>query len=230
MVIAALEQVARTVAEVVVESDTAAGKIKVAVGEDSRDFDISSVKSIFDTYRVLREAMAFIRNHLVAHKNKKEVEYAAVNGMLQTLDAHSVLLEPRAYQEMKVRPRGELGAVGLVVAMRDGNLTVVRVLKNGPAQRGGIRPRDTITEIDEQSTVNMDVQDAVDRLRGAPGTEVAITVVRAGNQLWRLALKREALHVESVPEAKLLEHGVAYVRVSGSPPAPGATWRRQSAR
>ena len=80
---------------------------------------------------------------------------------------------------MKLQTRGEFGGLGFVVGSRDGNITVIKVLKGTPAQKAGIRAKDVISRIGEQSTVNMDVLDAVDRLRGKPGTPVTITVERA---------------------------------------------------
>ena len=126
--------------------------------------------------------MGFIQEHLVAHKELKEIEYAAVNGLLSTLDPHTNLLEPKYFKEMKLQTRGEFGGLGFVIAMRDGNLTVVKVLKNTPAQRAGIKAKDVIARIEEQSTVNMDLQDAVDRLRGKPQTKISITVQRKGGR------------------------------------------------
>ncbi|HYQ81486.1 MAG TPA: MXAN_5808 family serine peptidase, partial [Anaeromyxobacteraceae bacterium] len=216
MLLAALDQVERTVAEVMVEGDPASDRIKVTVGQASREFDISGLTTIYSPRLVMGDIMAFVQKHLVAHKNLREIEYAAVNGMLSTLDPHSVLLEPRLFREMRLTTRGEFGGLGFVIAMRDGNLTVVKVLKNTPAQRAGIRAKDVILKIEEQSTVNMDLQDAVDRLRGKPSTRVAITVNRAG---WpepkRLSIVRENITVETVPFAKVLDHGIGYVRVSG---------------
>ncbi len=215
MLVAALDSVEKTVAEVMVEGDAASGKLKVTVGSASRDFDISRVDSIWQFRSVMGGIMQFVQEHLVAHKNLRDIEYAAVNGMLSTLDPHSVLLEPKYFKEMKLQTKGEFGGLGFVIAMRDGNLTVVKVLKGTPAQRAGIRGKDVITKIEEQSTVNMDLQDAVDRLRGKPSTRVAITVQRAG---WpepkRFGLSREIINVETVPQAKLLDNGVGYVKIS----------------
>ena len=215
MVVASLEMIEKTVAEVMVEGNAKSGKLTLTVGSASRPIDLSSVDSIFKVRTVMGEAAAFIQQHLVAHKNLREIEYAATNGMLSTLDPHSVLLEPKMFREMRLQTKGEFGGLGFVIAMRDGNLTVVRVLKNTPAQRTGIRPKDIITKIGEQSTVNMDLQDAVDRLRGRPATRVAITVQRAGwTEARRFDLAREIISVETVPQAKLLANGVGYVKLS----------------
>jgi carboxyl-terminal processing protease len=217
MLLAALDQVERTVAEVMVETDPASpDRIKVTVGSASQEFDISGLTTIYSPRLVMGDIMGFVQKHLVAHKNLREIEYAAVNGMLSTLDPHSLLLDPRLFREMRLTTRGEFGGLGFVIAMRDGNLTVVKVLKNTPAQRAGIRAKDVIVKIEEQSTVNMDLQDAVDRLRGKPSTRVAITVTRAGwPEAKRLSIVRENINVETVPFAKVLDRGIGYLRVSG---------------
>jgi carboxyl-terminal processing protease len=215
MVVASLEMIEKTVAEVMVEGSAKSGKLTLTVGSSTRLIDLSGVDSIYKVRAVMGEAAAFIQQHLVAHKNLREIEYAATNGMLSTLDPHSILLEPKMFREMRLQTKGEFGGLGFVIAMRDGNLTVVRVLKGTPAQRAGIRPKDIITRIGEQSTVNMDLQDAVDRLRGRPATRVAITVQRAGwAEARRFDLAREIISVETVPQAKLLASGVGYVKLS----------------
>ncbi|HET6924173.1 MAG TPA: MXAN_5808 family serine peptidase [Anaeromyxobacteraceae bacterium] len=216
MLLAALDQVERTVAEVMVDGDPASDRVKVTVGQASREFDISGLTTIYSPRLVMGDVMAFVQKHLVAHKNLREIEYAAVNGMLSTLDPHSILLDARLFREMRLTTRGEFGGMGFVIAMRDGNLTVVKVLKNTPAQRAGIRAKDVIVKIEEQSTVNMDLQDAVDRLRGKPSTKVAISVTRAGwSEPRRLSIVRENIIVETVPFAKVLDGGIGYVKVSG---------------
>ncbi len=215
MVVAALESVERTVGEVLVQGDAKSPKLVLTVGSAQRELDISNVDSIWKIRTVLGDAMGFIQEHLVAHKDLKEIEYSAVNGMLSTLDPHTVLLEPKYFKEMKLQTRGEFGGLGFVIAMRDGNLTVVKVIKNTPAQRAGIKGKDVIQKIEEQSTINMDLQDAVDRLRGKPQTKVAITVGRAG---WpepkKMHITREVIQVETVSQAQLLEGNVGYVKLS----------------
>ena len=214
MLAGSLGAVEKTVAEVMVEGDVSAGKVKVTVGEASREFDVSGVGTIFSFRQKLAEIMDFVQDNLVAHKNLGDVEYAAANGMLQTLDPHSVLLEPKHFKEMRLQTRGEFGGLGFVIGMRDGNLTVMKVLKGTPAQRSGIRAKDVISRIEEQSTINMDVQDAVDRLRGKPGTRVNVTVNKPGAEPKKLAIVREVINLETVPFAKLLDKNVGYVKVA----------------
>jgi carboxyl-terminal processing protease len=214
MVVAALEMVEKTVAEVMVQGDAKGPKLTLTVGAAQRELDISGVDSLWDVRKVLGEAMGFVQEHLVAHKELVEIEYAAVNGMLSTLDPHTTLLEPKYFKEMKLQTRGEFGGLGFVIAMRDGRLTVVKVLKGTPAARAGIRAKDVITKIEEQSTVEMDLQDAVDRLRGKPQTKIAITLARPGAEAKRMNLVREVISVETVPQAQLLGGKVGYIRLS----------------
>jgi carboxyl-terminal processing protease len=215
MVVASLDMIEKTVAEVMVDGDAKSGKLTLTVGSASRPIDLSGVDSIFKVRSVMGEAVVFIQKHLVAHKNLREIEYAATNGLLSTLDPHSILLDPKMYREMKLQTKGEFGGLGFVIAMRDGNLTVVRVLKGTPAQKSGVRAKDVITKIGEQSTVNMDLQDAVDRLRGRPATRVAITIQRAGwTEPHRFDISREIISVETVPQAKLLANNIGYVKLS----------------
>jgi carboxyl-terminal processing protease len=214
MVVAAMDGVERAVGEVMSEGDAGTGKLRVTVGTARQDFDISALKTIWDVRVLLGDVMGFVQRHLADRKNLRDVEYAAVNGMLSTLDPHTMLYDPRGYRDLRTTTRGEFGGLGFVISMRDGNLTVLRVLKNTPAQRAGIKAKDVITRIEDQSTINMDVQDAVDKLRGKPATRVNITVARAGADPRRLSLVREIINLETVPQAKLLEKQIGYVRVS----------------
>lgn len=215
MVVSALDSVERTVAEVMVKGDARSDRLSVTVGSAHKDFELKEVDTIWKARLVLGEVMGFVQEHLVSHQDLREIEYAAANGMLSTLDPHSVVLEPKYFKDMKMQTRGEFGGLGFVIAMRDGNLTVVKILKGTPAQKAGVKAKDVISRIGEHSTVNMDLQDAVDRLRGKPGTSVAITVQRpAWPEPRRMSLVREMINVESVPQAKLLEGGVGYLRLS----------------
>ena len=215
MFVGALQAMERTVAEVMVDGDATSPKVKVTVGTASREFQIQGLDTVWKMRTLLGEVMSFVQQHLVAHEDLKQIEYSASNGFLQRLDPHSLILEPRQYRDMKVTTRGEFGGLGFVITMRDGNLTVVRVLRNTPAQKAGIRAKDLINKIEEQSTINMDLNDAVDRLRGRPNTKVSITVSRAGwTEPKRLQLTREVINYETVSQAKLLDGGVGYVRLS----------------
>ena len=180
MMVASLEQVERTVPDVMVEADKDRQKLHLNVNGKTRDFDISHVDSLWKMSFQMKDVFEFIGNNLRASEDTRDVEYSAVNGMLSTLDPHSVLLKPEYYREMRLTTKGEFGGLGFVIQMKESNLTVVRVLPKTPASRAGIKKDDQIKKIGEESTVNMDLNEAVSKLRGPVDSRVTITVERKG--------------------------------------------------
>src|SRR5947208_9434913 len=188
--------------------------VRVTVGNASKEFDYKEIDSIWQIPLKMHEVFSFMRENLVTQSDQREIEYAAINGMLSTLDPHSWLLKPDVYKEMKVQTRGEFGGLGFVISMIEDKLTVRKVLKNTPAYKGGVKKGDVITQIDNDSTVSMELQEAVDRMRGKPGTKVSIWVAHKGAEPRRLDLTRALVTYETVI-SKLLDNGIGYVRLSG---------------
>ena len=161
----------------------------------------------------MKDVFDFIGTNMRPSEDTRDVEYAAVNGMLSTLDPHSVLLKPEFYREMKLTTKGEFGGLGFVIQMKEGNLTVVKVLPKTPAFRAGIKKDDQIKKIGEESTVNMDLNEAVSKLRGPVDSRVTITVERKGlDKPMVLTLARAIISIESV-QSKLLAGNVGYIRL-----------------
>jgi carboxyl-terminal processing protease len=213
MMIAALEYVEKTVPDVIVEGNADQGKVKVTVGNKVQTFDISHVDSLWKMSFTLKDVFRFINENMKPMEDTRDVEYAAVNGMLSKLDPHSVLLRPELYREMKLTTKGEFGGLGFVIQMKEGNLTVVKVLPKTPAHRAGIKKDDIIRKIGEESTVNMDLNEAVSKLRGPVDSRVTITVDRKGwEHPQNETLNRAMISIESV-QSKLLDKGVGYVRL-----------------
>jgi carboxyl-terminal processing protease len=213
MMVASLEAVEKTVPEVMVDGSADSGKVKLNVNGKLKEFDISHVDSLWKMSFTMKDIFDFIARNMRPMESTADVEYAAVNGMLQTLDPHSVLLTPQYYNEMKLTTKGEFGGLGFVIQMREGVLTVVKVLPKTPAFRAGIKKDDQIIRIGEESTVNMDLNEAVGKLRGVVDSRVTITVARKS---WEkpqpLTLARALITIESV-QSKLLASGVGYVRL-----------------
>jgi carboxyl-terminal processing protease len=212
MLVQALESVERTVPDVMVEPDKDQDHVQLNVNGKVRDFDISHVDSLWKMSFTMKDIFDFIASNMRPVEDTREVEYAAINGMLSTLDPHSILLKPEQYREMRLTTKGEFGGLGFVIQMREGNLTVVRVLAATPAFRAGIKKDDVIRKIGEESTVNMDLNEAVNKLRGPVGSKVTITVDRKGDKPMVLSLARDMISIESV-QSKLLAGNVGYVRL-----------------
>jgi len=195
------------------DNKIAEGHVRVTVGNATREFDYRDIDTIWQIPLKMREVFSFIRDNLVTKQDQRDIEFAAVNGMLSTLDPHSWLLKPELYKEMKVQTRGEFGGLGFVISMRDDRLTVMKVLKNTPANKAGVHKGDVIVQIDNDSTVSMELQEAVDRMRGKPGSKVSIYVQHKGVEPKKLDLVRALVTYETVT-SKLLEGGIGYVRLS----------------
>lgn len=212
MMVSALDYVEKSAAEVLVEGTADSGKLSVNVNGKVRDFDIRHVDSLWKMSFMLKDVFEHVDRNLRPTEKKRDIEYAAVNGMLSTLDPHSVLLRPELFREMQLSTKGEFGGVGFLIQMREGNLTVARVIPKTPAQRSGIRKDDIITRIGEESTVNMDLNEAVSKMRGKVGTDVILTI-RRGEQAERpVTLTRAMITIESV-QSKLLAKNVGYIRL-----------------
>jgi carboxyl-terminal processing protease len=213
MMVAALESVEKTVPDVMVNGSAESGRLTVNVNGKVKDFDISKVDSPWKMSFILKDIFDFLAHTMRPVEDSREVEYAAINGMLQTLDPHSVLLRPEMYREMKLTTKGEFGGLGFVIQMREGVLTVVKVLPKTPAFRAGIKKDDQIIRIGEESTVNMDLNEAVSKLRGPVDSKVAITVMRkTWEKAQSMSVTRALITIESV-QSKLLADNVGYVRL-----------------
>ncbi len=211
MLRAALDAVEKSVPEVLVE-DVDDDTIKVSVGNEQRVFDIHDVTTLWELSFRLSAVFRFLETRISADVDKKDVEYAAVNGMLGKLDPHSVLLEPKFSQEMKLSTKGEFGGLGIVISIRDGGLTVISPIDGTPADQVGIKAQDKIVKIGEESTVNMGLDEAVERLRGKPGTTVVIWISRKGwEEPRRFDIVRAVIKVDNVAAERTGDF--AYVKI-----------------
>ncbi|MFT3774768.1 MAG: MXAN_5808 family serine peptidase [Minicystis sp.] len=216
MLLSALNYVQRDVAQVIVLNDDP-NEVTVRVETNEKKFRVDNIQGPWDVSARLREIFAFLQKHLRGTEvDLREVEYAACNGMLHTLDPHSVFMSPDAYKEMNLSTSGAFGGLGIVISIRDQMLTVMNPMPDTPAGRAGIKRLDRIVKINNESTLNMPLDDAVRRLRGDPGTPVTVWVTREGDNGWQGAkpfqLTREVIKVKSV-ESRLLDQGVVYVRL-----------------
>jgi carboxyl-terminal processing protease len=213
MMVAALEYVEKSVPDVLVDGSAETGKLALNVNGKQKDFDISHVDSLWKMSFTLKDVFEFISKNMRPIDDTRDIEFAAVQGMLSTLDPHSQLLRPEVYREMKLSTKGEFGGLGFVIQMREGNLTVVKVLPKTPAAKAGIQKDDQIKRIGEESTVNMELNEAVSKLRGPEDSRVTITVERKGWDKPRvMTLMRARISIESV-QHKLLANNVGYVRL-----------------
>ncbi len=217
MLLSSLNYVQRDVAQVIVLHDENQPTVKVRVDTQEREFRVDNVLGLWDVSARLREVFGFVQENLKGTEvDLREVEYAACNGMLHTLDPHSVLLSPEAYKEMSLSTTGQFGGLGIVISIRDQQLTVINPMPGTPAFRAGVKKYDRIMKIGGESTLNMGLNEAVQHLRGVPGTKVTVWMRRDGPDGFQtpkpFELTREVIKVASV-ESKLLADNIGYVRL-----------------
>jgi len=134
----------------------------------------------YEQLRLFTEVLSIVQNQYVDEVPPKELIYNAIKGTLRGLDPHSSFLDPESYREMQVETSGSFGGLGIEITLRDDVLTVVAPIEGTPAHRAGLHPGDRITKIDGLVTKDMQLADAVKRMRGRPGSKVIISVVREG--------------------------------------------------
>ena len=213
MFLAALDYIQRSVPEVMVDDKDAPARIVVSVGGAAQSFELGGLEQLWEVTMALRDIFRFLQGHVGDPNEQRNIEYAAVNGMLSTLDPHSVLLRPESFDEMRMSTRGEFGGLGIVISLRDGALTIISPIEGTPASAVGLKAKDKIVKIGEESTINMGLDEAVQRLRGEPNTTVNIGVQRKGwTEPKPFTLMRAIIKIESVT-AKLLDGGVGYVKI-----------------
>ena len=156
-----------------------------------------------------------VEDEYVTEVDPKELVHASIRGMLRTLDPHSNFLPKQEYTQLQERQQGSYHGLGISVQMRDGSLTVISPFEGTPAYRLGIRSGDVISKIEGEATRGMELDDAVKRLRGPKGSEVTISVTRAGyDQPLDFTIVRDKIDLRSVLYAFLLKDDVGYLRIS----------------
>ncbi|HAM49831.1 MAG TPA: peptidase S41 [Nitrospiraceae bacterium] len=168
----------------------------------------------YENLKIFTEVLSIVKKNYVEDVKTKDLIYAAIKGMLNSLDPHSGFMPPDAYKEMQVETKGEFGGIGIQIGIKDNLLTVIAPIEDTPAYRAGIKAGDKIIKIDDQSTRDMSLHDAVDKMRGPKGSKVKITIMR---EEWKeskdFTIERDIIKVKSV-KSKMLENGIGYVKLN----------------
>src|SRR5262245_57712160 len=167
----------------------------------------------YEQLKLFTEVLSIVQNQYVDEVPPRELIYSAIKGTLRGLDPHSSFLDPESYKEMQVETSGSFGGLGIEITLRDDILTVVAPIEGTPAYRAGIQPGDRIVKIDGLVTKDMQLSDAVKRMRGRPGSKVTVSVAREGwTEPKDFDITREQIRVQSV-RTHDLSNGIGYLRV-----------------
>jgi carboxyl-terminal processing protease len=163
--------------------------------------------------RTFAEVLDRIKAAYVEPVDDKTLLENAIKGMLDNLDPHSAYLGPDDFKELQESTSGEFGGLGIEVGMEDGYLKVVSPIDDTPASKAGIEAGDVILEVNGKATKGLSMMNAVDLMRGEPGSKVRLLLSRDGGKPFERVLTRAVIKVRSV-RSEMLENGYGYLRIS----------------
>ena len=172
-----------------------------------------SKPNTYDKLKVFSEVLSLIESNYVESVGSDALINGAIRGMVKALDPHTSYLPPVLYKEMQVETTGKFGGLGIEISIRDGVLTVISPIEGTPAFEVGIKAGDKIIKIEEESTLDMTLQDAVSRLRGETGSPATITIFRESFKAPKeFTIVRAIIKVRSVVH-KLYKKDIGYIRI-----------------
>ncbi len=164
--------------------------------------------------RTFTEVFAKIKNDYVETVDDKTLLENAIRGMLSGLDPHSNYLDAEGYKELQVGTTGRFGGLGIEVGMEDGFVKVISPIDDTPAKRAGVMAGDLIVRLDDTPVKGLSLSDAVKVMRGKPGSEIVLTVVREGeDKPLKITITRDVIRVKSV-KSRMLDDAFGYVRIA----------------
>ena len=176
----------------------------------------------YPSLRLFGYVMEKVRKDYVGGQDLKyqDLVYGALKGMINTLDPHSEFMEPEKFKELQNDTQGAFGGLGIVISMKDNFITVIAPMEDSPGFKAGIMSGDRIVKIDGKSTEKMSLQDAVKQLRGEPGTEVKISILRPSTgRVKDYTLSRAVINLDMVKdingkkEFPLGDNKIGYIRL-----------------
>lgn len=189
--------------------------LQIATGQNEAENGNNSPQVIpLDEIRTFTEVFSKIKNDYVEPVDDRKLLEDAIRGMLAGLDPHSAYLDKESYEELQEGTTGEFGGLGIEVGMEDGFIKVISPIDDTPAQKAGVKAGDLIIKLDDTPVKGLSLNDAVNRMRGKPGTEIILTIIREGEEKpLLLTIVRDIIKVNSV-RSKTLEPGYGYLRIS----------------
>lgn len=189
--------------------------ISLAIGHGVLAQKSETVQALpLEELRTFTDVFTRIKRDYVEPVDDKTLLEYAIRGMLGGLDPHSSYLDDDAYKDLQTSTSGEFGGLGIEVGMEDGFVKVIAPIDDTPAFRAGVKAGDLIIRLDETPVKGLSLNDAVKLMRGKPGSEIVLTIVREKEEKpLRIALKRDIIQVKSV-KSRSLEKGYGYVRIT----------------
>ncbi len=171
-------------------------------------------------YKAIRQfatVLKLIRKNYVDDSkiNYDELIYGALQGMLSSLDRFSSFIDPDEYKMMMEETEGEFGGIGIVISIKDNVLTVVAPMEDTPGMNAGIMANDKIIKVGKKETAKLNLEQAVNLIKGKPGTMVDITIFRPSTKKTKtFSIQRDIIELKTIKDAHFVEPGIGYIRVT----------------
>jgi len=176
----------------------------------------STTKEKLEAYIKFTQILNLIEKEYVDEVNTSTLVDKALKGLMTNLDAHSNYMDRKSYKELTVQTKGEFGGLGISIGMKDGALTVIAPLEGTPAMKAGVKAGDIILKIDDKATIGMNIDEAVKLMRGKPGTDILLTIVRKKEpKPLRIKITRDIIKIDSVYDKTIQDaEGILYLRIT----------------
>jgi carboxyl-terminal processing protease len=169
--------------------------------------------TVYRQFNLFSEAYEKVRANYVRPVQDSELMSGAIEGMVSGLDPHSGYMDAKAFADFKIQMKGEFGGIGIEVTMEDGLIKVISPIDDTPASRAGLKTGDYIAAIDGGAIQGMNLNDAIDKMRGPAGSKVTLTILRKGEKKpFDVVLTRAVIRVDSVKWHR--EGDIGYIRIS----------------
>ena len=166
----------------------------------------------YEGLKIFADVVQLIEKEYVDEVDSKQLIQNAIQGMVQSLDPHSSLLPPDAFEDLQIDTKGKFTGIGIHITMKDGFVTVITPIEDTPAFKAGIKPLDRIVQVDDQPI--KDLRQAVNMMRGPRGTKVKVSIMREGlKEPMDFELIRDDIPIISVKELDM-RPGYSYIRLS----------------
>ena len=191
--------------------------LNLMVDSGHEEISFQSLRDLDELNQLLQRVVSSIKQSWSESAQIYKVEYALIVGLLSELDPHSTLLPKDFYKEFQVNTRGNFGGVGVVVGIRNNQMTVITPIEGTPADKAGIRAMDRIVRIGDEETKNMNLTDTVNKLRGKAGTPLILYIIRPGfSAPKKFELIRTIIHIDSVESVDLIlpsKGNIRYIKI-----------------
>ncbi len=195
----------------------AAGLLVYGIGLGLAELAEKSKKadSLYKELELFSDAVSIIRSDYVEEPQSKDLIYGALKGMLAALDPYSQFMDPDTYNEMRIETEGEFGGIGIEITIKDNLLTIISPIDDTPAYNVGLKAGDKMVKIDGEVTKDITLIGAVKKLRGKPGTDVDVTVLReTEKKLLDFTITRSIIKLESIKRSEVIEPDIGYIRLA----------------